>query len=61
MKLPPNIHLFQVTADLSSVRGRRKTYHTILKLADHALFKMACPPATSEAGANLLKVSCHFK
>jgi hypothetical protein len=24
----------------SGLRGRRRTYHTILKLADHALFKM---------------------
>jgi hypothetical protein len=37
MKLPPNIHLFVVTADL---RCDRIGGHTILKLADHALFKM---------------------
>jgi hypothetical protein len=24
----------------SGLRGRRRTYHTIFKLADHALFKM---------------------
>jgi hypothetical protein len=24
----------------SGLRGRRRIYHTILKLADHALFKM---------------------
>jgi hypothetical protein len=44
MKLPPNIHLFEVTTDLrgssSGLRGRRRTYYTILKLIDHALFKM---------------------
>jgi hypothetical protein len=37
----------------SGLRGRRRTYHAILKLADHVLFKNGkiCPPATSEAGA----------
>jgi hypothetical protein len=39
--LPPIIHLFEVTADLrSGLRGRRRTYHTILKFADHAILKM---------------------
>jgi hypothetical protein len=37
----------------SGLRGRRRIYHTILKLADHALFKMVRnvlqDPATSEA------------
>jgi hypothetical protein len=28
----------------SGFRGRRRTYHTILKLADHALFKIARYP-----------------
>jgi hypothetical protein len=28
----------------SGLRGRRKTYHTILKLGDHALFKMVWYP-----------------
>jgi hypothetical protein len=32
MKLPPIIHLFEVTADLlSGLRGRRRTYLTMLK------------------------------
>jgi hypothetical protein len=33
------------------LRGRRRTYHTIYTLADHALSKMVCPPVFSEAGA----------
>jgi hypothetical protein len=43
MKLPPIIHLcVQLTFEKSSsgLRSRRRTYHTILKLADHAHFKM---------------------
>jgi hypothetical protein len=65
MKLPPNTYLFKVTADfISGLRGRRRTYDTILKLVDNALFKMVRyvrPPATSEAGARPLEGSCHFK
>jgi hypothetical protein len=38
MKLPPIIHLFEVTAD--SLRSRRRTYLTILKMAWSANFKM---------------------
>jgi hypothetical protein len=56
MKLPPIIHLFEVTADLiSGLRGRRRTYHTILKLADHAFFKMRL----LRPELDLSKVSCH--
>jgi hypothetical protein len=41
MKLPPIINLFEVTADLrSGLRGRRRTYHTILERAWSANFKM---------------------
>jgi hypothetical protein len=51
MKLLPIRNLFEVTADLrSGLRGRRREYLTILKLADHALFKMA-----SEARARPLE------
>jgi hypothetical protein len=54
MKLPLIIHLFKVTADLlSGLRGRRRTYLTILKRALSANFKMVwyvLDPATSEAG-----------
>jgi hypothetical protein len=38
----------------SGLKGRRRTYYTILKLADHALYKMVryvLDPVTSEAGA----------
>jgi hypothetical protein len=38
----------------SGLRGRRRTYHTILKLADHPLSKMVryvLDPVTFEAGA----------
>jgi hypothetical protein len=41
MKLPPIIHLFEVTADLcSGLRGRRRTYLTVLKRAWSSNFKM---------------------
>jgi hypothetical protein len=41
MKLPLIIHLFEVTADLiSNLRGRRRTYHTISLLANHAILKL---------------------
>jgi hypothetical protein len=41
MKLPPIIHLFEVTADLrSGLRGRRRTYLTIQKRAWSGNFKM---------------------
>jgi hypothetical protein len=53
MKLPPIIHLFEVTLQLtfapaSDVAGGRKR-------AWSANFKMVCPPATSEAGARTLE------
>jgi hypothetical protein len=65
MKLPPIIHLFEVTADLiSGLRDRsRWTYHNILKLVDHAIFKMVryvlLRPLRPEL--DLSKVSCYFK
>jgi hypothetical protein len=36
------------------------TYHTIVKLADHALCKngKVCPPATSEDGARRPAINC---
>jgi hypothetical protein len=44
MKLPPIIHLFEVTAAFerssSGLRGRRKTYLTILEMAWSANLKM---------------------
>jgi hypothetical protein len=61
MKLPPNIHLFEVTADLTSA-SEISGGHTI-PLADHALFKMVryvlLRPLRPEL--DLSKVSCHFK
>jgi hypothetical protein len=60
MKFPPIIHLFEVTADLrSGLRGRRRTYLTILKRVWSANYKMVwyvlIAPATSEAGARPLE------
>jgi hypothetical protein len=37
------LQLNDVRPSSSGLRGRRRTYHTILKLADHALFKILLP------------------
>jgi hypothetical protein len=55
MKLPPIIHLFEVTADRSGLRGGRRTYgipyHFKKDMVCQFKNGMVCPPATSEAEA----------
>jgi hypothetical protein len=47
----------QSTLAPARLRGHRKTYLTILESADHALFKMVCPSATSKAGVRCKRES----
>jgi hypothetical protein len=59
MKWLPKTHIFESPASTSwpsssGLLGHRRTYHTILESADHAIFKMVryvLDPATSEAEA----------